>query len=63
MCMCFLGTGLIKKNLKRRGGELHKSAITKAQSINTRSLNSWFNYLSKSQWKMCRFINQLSEVN
>ena len=48
---------------KKKGGKLRKSAITKAQSINTRSLNPWFNYLSKSQWKMCRFINQLLEVN
>ena len=50
---------------KKKGGgrELPKSAITKAQSVNTSSLNPWFNYLSKSQWKMCRFMNQLSEVN
>ena len=50
-------------DLKKKGGGLHKSAITKAQSVNTSSLNPWFNYLSKSQWKMCRFMNQLSEVN
>lgn len=52
---------MTRYRLDEKKGKLCKFTITKAQSINIKSLVPWFNHLFESHQKMCRFINQLSE--